>query len=739
LEICQEDLSGEELEANSWCPKWDDPTMIPDTVKKLPRKPWIWRVSGLAVLALAWTPTIGMAQDAPAGWGAPPAATAAEGSAAPVVVTQLGRAAVPVGGLWAFHPGDDLKWAAPGYDDAGWARVRVGETWEQQDFRNLTGFGWYRRKIVVDAGTNPDWALALMLPSVEDAAQVYWNGRLVGSYGRVYPHPVWYGEPQWKELVLGKPGSGVLAIRVWKAPYAYEAFPNMGGLTGVPLMGNAEGLSALRATRISGWSGDSYYNLYSIGVALLSTVVGLLALLAWFRDRKQRMLFWLAVYALRPLALLLVGLSGNSWAVGYGAVGTVISAEDAALWFLLLYLLGLAESRRLVVWTRIFAVTTVVLQLLEGSLQFFDWTRAPGFFLHADVGLTIPCLVLEAYPFVLVGLALRKRLDPARWMVAIFAALSDLYTSADSITGLGERWTHWTIANVIGAPLMTVGGNELSFGTISDSLLLIAVVYAVWRYQAEQSRKQSVLDEEFRNAQELQQVLVPEALPAVPGYRVSSAYRPAQVVGGDFFQILALPAGGGDCATLVVVGDVSGKGLKAAMTVALIVGALRALAETTGDPAKLLEGLNRRLHGRLHGGFATCLAVRLEANGECVAASAGHLAPLLNGEEVLLPGALPLGMVAAAEYATTRIEMRAGDWLTLYTDGLPEARSVEGELYGFERVQALVAVEPDAESVAAAAAAFGQEDDVTVVTVVREADDGRVETAREIAATGGRV
>jgi len=632
---------------------------------------------------------------------------------------------VPVGGLWAFHPGDDMAWAAPGYDDTAWARIRVGETWEQQGFRNLTGFGWYRRKIVREPGANPGWTLAVTLPSVEDAAQVYWNGRLVGSYGHVYPHPVWYGEPQWKEFVLGRPVSGVLAIRVWKAAYAYESFPDMGGLTGAPLMGDAEALARLKTAHEHEWLRS---NLYGLAVALLSTMVGLFALLAWLRDRKQWMLFWLAAYALRPLALLLVLLPGNSWAVGYGAVGTVISAEDAALWFLLLYLLGLAENRRLAMWTRIFAVTTVVLQLLEGSLQFFDWTRAPRFFLHADVGLTIPCLVLEAYPFVLIGLAFRKQLDPARWMVAIFAALSDLYTSADSISGLGERWTHWTIDNAIRAPLITVAGNGLNVGTISDSLLLVAIVYAVWRYQSEQSRKQSLLDEEYRNAQELQQVLVPEALPAVPGYQVSSAYRPAQVVGGDFFQILPVEG-----ATLAVVGDVSGKGLKAAMTVALIVGALRTLAETTSDPAKLLQGLNRRLHGRLKGGFATCVAVRLEANGECVVASAGHLSPFLNGEEVSLPGALPLGMADAAEYATTRIALRAGDRLTLYTDGLPEARNAAGDLYGFERVQALVAAEPDAEAMAAAAAAFGQEDDVTVVSICR-AGGGAARTPADLAA-----
>ncbi len=187
----------------------------------------------------------------------------------------------------------------------------------------------------------------------------------------------------------------------------------------------------------------------------------------------------------------------SNFAFEYGTVGTALSIGDAVLWFLLLYLLDLRGNRRLVQWTKVLAATTVGLQVLEGPLQLFDWTRAPGFFLHADVVLTVPCLVLEAYPLVLVGLALRKRLDAARWMVAIFAMLSDLYTSVGSAVGLGMRWTHWKLVYTINAPLVTVAGNALDFGTLSETLLLVAVVYAVWKYEREQRQRQTRLDEEF--------------------------------------------------------------------------------------------------------------------------------------------------------------------------------------------------------------------------------------------------
>jgi hypothetical protein len=636
---------------------------------------------------------------------------------APLVVRDLGRATVPVDGTWQFHTGDDRRWAATEFDDSGWQPIEVGRSWEEQGHPNMTGFGWYRRHIVLATGTNAGWKLALLLPTVQDAAEVYWNGQLVGSYGKVPPDAVWYGQftPAFPPaLLLGSAQSGVLAIRVWKAPYAYLSYSNQGGLTGTPLLGSEEAVHPLSTLVGDRWLRS---NEYRFGVALLCSVVSLLALLAWLRDRRQWMLFWLSAYMVRPLALLLANLPWLSWRFSYGTIGTVFSATDAALWFLLLYLLGLRENRQLVRWTRVFACITVGLQLLEGSEQLFDWTRAPHFFLMADVGLTIPCLVVQTWGIVLVVFAFRKRLDAARWMVAIFALLVDVAESAGSWFNLGVRWTHWTLGIAIESPLFTLAGNEFRAETIGDTLLLVAVVYAVWRYETEQRQRQSLLDEEFRNAQELQQVLVPQSLPEIDGFTVTSAYLPAQVVGGDFFQIIPL----GEGQALAVVGDVSGKGLRAAMTVSLIVGALRSLVRMTRAPGKILAGLNEMLQGRLHSGFATCVVLRLDADGACAVANAGHLSPFLNGQEMDLPGALPLGLSAETEYTETSVTLEVGDRLTLYTDGLVEARNEQGEMFGFARVAALFAARPDAAAAAEAAVRFGQDDDVTVLVVARDA------------------
>ena len=218
--------------------------------------------------------------------------------------------------------------------------------------------------------------------------------------------------------------------------------------------------------------------------------------------------------------------------------------------------------------------------------------------------------------------------------------------------------------------------------------------------------------------------MIPEAIPQVPGYAIQGAYHPASEVGGDFFQIISLSTSLDTAATLVIVGDVSGKGLKAAMNVALIIGTVRTLAEFETEPTKILAGLNRRLFGRMQGGFTTALLLKLDRFGRCTLANAGHLPPFLNAKELTLNHhSLPLGIVAEAEFEDQELILRKGDCLTLYTDGVPEARCKNGELYGFERTQALFSHSFSAESVAQAAREFGQEDDITVLSIHTIADN----------------
>jgi hypothetical protein len=225
--------------------------------------------------------------------------------------------------------------------------------------------------------------------------------------------------------------------------------------------------------------------------------------------------------------------------------------------------------------------------------------------------------------------------------------------------------------------------------------------------------EKATLEAEMAAAREVQQVILPALGESFPGYSVESVYQPAQQVGGDFFQVLRA----GNCGLLLVIGDVAGKGLPAAMLVAMLIGAIRAIAEDTHDPVMMLGRLHDRLIGRNYGGFTTALAAYITPDGLVTIANAGHLSPYLNGREVALPGALPLGVESGGHYEATSLELRPGSRLTFYSDGVVEAQNSKGELFGFERARE-ISIEPAA-AIVAAAAHFGQSDDITVVTIKR--------------------
>jgi serine phosphatase RsbU (regulator of sigma subunit) len=199
----------------------------------------------------------------------------------------------------------------------------------------------------------------------------------------------------------------------------------------------------------------------------------------------------------------------------------------------------------------------------------------------------------------------------------------------------------------------------------------------------------------------------------VPGFAIESVYEPAGEVGGDFFQILPTASGG----VLAVIGDVSGKGTPAAMTVSLLVGTVRTLAHFTQSPGAILTAMNQRMLGRSQGGFTTCLVLRADADGALTVANAGHIAPYLTGKELPLENGLSLGLAAEAAYSESIFQLAPGEQLTLLTDGVVEAREKDGVLFGFERTAAL-SIQP-AEAIAAVAKQFGQDDDITVLTLTR--------------------
>ena len=244
---------------------------------------------------------------------------------------------------------------------------------------------------------------------------------------------------------------------------------------------------------------------------------------------------------------------------------------------------------------------------------------------------------------------------------------------------------------------------------------IVVLLVLMFRDQRKTAEERALLAGELDAAREVQQQLVPVQLPPVSGFALQAAYLPATEVGGDFYQILDQCDG----STLVVIGDVSGKGLKAAMTGALALGALRTLAAENLQPPALLGRLNEEVFRAHSGGFITCLCARLAKDGAIEIANAGHLSPYRNGQEVAPESGLPLGISPHVEYTRSVFHLAPGESLTFLSDGVVEARSPSGELFGFERTAAIST--QAAEEIARAAQQFGQEDDITVLTLTRAA------------------
>ena len=340
--------------------------------------------------------------------------------------------------------------------------------------------------------------------------------------------------------------------------------------------------------------------------------------------------------------------------------------------------------------------------------------------LASDIYVSVQALILLPAALLLPVMLLvwyRKGNREAGWLIA--PSLLPAATAAIYDVGNMSIFSGWGKLNFLADPI-PLGLVSLQLSDIGDLLFLLAIAVVMFFRFTRVSREQARGAAELEAARGIQQRLVPAKLPQVKGYTIEAAYFPAQEVGGDFYQVFAQADG----AQLVVVGDVSGKGLKAAMTGTLALGALRALAAEGLGPAAVLGRLNRQQAETQDGGFITCICARVTELGEVTLANAGHLSPYRNGEELLVSSDLPLGISPEEKYEECTCHLEPGDQLTLLSDGVLEAMDAKGELFGFERMRAISG--QTAEAIAAAALRFGQEDDITVLTLVRaglEADD----------------
>ena len=632
--------------------------------------------------------------------------------AGPLVVRGLGTGSTPLGGQWSFHTGDDRAWALPDFDDSGWKTIDIAKPWGDQGYWAYTGFAWYRRSINFGDADR----VAIFIPDSNCVYEIFWNGVRVGGYS---PIPGMPGEQTVPAAVyhLTRPGSGLMAIRAWGRPSDTSLEGDALGFAAAPRATNPE--AAANLLKLEHYA-IVRSNLASFSLIPFYAGLSLLGFVIWIRNRSQHLILWMTLYCFSLLLYIALNPSVAQATFQWSPLffsSPFHALNDVALWYLLIYLLDLDRYRSLLSIARILAVVSLLSAFCDSVIFSIGWSSSHVLpFQIFDAIFTAGFSIPELFPLFLVALAIgRGRLGFSRWLVAIAAAVNEMYFVIWHTAVQGVRFTRLTLGGRMLAPAFIVFGVPVAPQEILSTVLILTVIYAVYRYIMMEARRQRVIREEMKSAQELQRVLIPEALPRLPGFAVTSAYKPAAEVGGDFFQLVARD----DQTAVLVVGDVSGKGLKAAMTVSLIIGALRTLTDLTAQPDKILEMLNRRMVGRLQHGFVTCLVIKIGSDGACVAASAGHPAPFVGDHELDLPPAMPLGLDPNAKYEKLPFDLRVGARLTVYTDGLLEARNRDGELFSFKRLEKLISLRPDAKEAVDAAVEFGQDDDITVITVTR--------------------
>jgi len=631
----------------------------------------------------------------------------------PLIVRGLGTGSVPLDGQWSFHVGDHRDWASPEYDDSGWKTIDIARPWGDQGYFAYSGFAWYRHRI--DFGDADK--VAIFVPESSGTYELFWNGKRVGGFGPLPGRPSAYSMPP-AVYQLSTPGSGTMAFRVWTHPLDTSNPGNILGLACTPMATNPEAAANLLrlaqyATMRSFLASFSQIPFYA-GLSIVGALV-------WVRNRNQKLILWMTLYCLS--LLLFVSLNPGATIRAVFQLSPIFlsspfhSLNDVALWYLLIHLLELDRHRWVLRLARILAIVSLLSAFCDDWLFSILWSSTHIFaFQIIDAISTAGFSIPELFPLILVGMAIGGgRLGSSRWLVAIAAAANEMWFVTWHTADQGSRFTRLTLGLRMTLPAFTVFGVPILMQEILSTILIFTIILAVYRYILTEAARQRIIREEMKSAQELQRVLIPEALPRVSGFAITSAYQPAAEVGGDFFQLVAVD----DDTSILVVGDVSGKGLKAAMTVSLIIGALRTLTDLTSQPDKILEMLNRRMMGRLQHGFVTCLVIRISSNGACVASSAGHPPPFIEDHELVLVPAMPLGLDPDAKYEKLPFDLRVGARLTVYTDGLLEARNSEGELFGFKRLEKLISLRPNAKEAVDTAIEFGQDDDITVLTVTR--------------------
>ncbi len=580
----------------------------------------------------------------------------------------LAAQTVSLEGTWKWHEGDDPRYSSPALDDSGWTTVSLPRR-EQVP----TGVAWFRKHAVAPATIGP---LALTVGSYNFCGEAFVNGVRIGRIPCQLGEDPPFFVPRVFAVSEGvlKPGEPfVVALRGEhrSAPWGNASFLLDEGPYLLSDRSFAEEAARAALGRLQrNASSFIVFSWTAFGISCLLLVL-------WVTNSSRRELLWFGLFQ-----LCICAFSGSQLLFIY----EVEVSPAIFTWSIPAAFLFLAAATYLVLFG-----TDLPLRWWVGALLLTLGARLvlPGFYWQ------VPALML---PLIWGAGRLRSPLLPDK----LFAFALLLY----SIVGMNSAISR-TLPGLWPIPGAFFVGSFLivTISAVNGLLSSVMLVLLILRLGEDRREKQRLAGE-MAAAAEMQSLMLPSA--AIEG--VEMVYLPASEVGGDFFQLLDHDAN----SRIVVVGDVSGKGLRAAMLVSLAIGILR--SEKTSSPARILAVLNEGLIGRSGGGFVTCCCARFDADGNVTIANAGHPAPYCDGRELVIESGLPLGIVPGVEYAESVVR---GERFTFISDGVVEAENAQRELFGFDRTREISS--KSAQEIAEAARAWGQTDDITVVTVRRNA------------------
>jgi hypothetical protein len=588
-----------------------------------------------------------------------------------------------------WRAGDGLNWAATNLDESSW------QPYEQWNLQPDDAHAWVRCH--VELSSLRDVRHPAIQVTLFAAYQVFVNGKLAGSSGDLSSGQFSVNTIRSFPLPKPLPPAATITLQITRR------YPN--ALATLKLhVGEESVLRDRRAGVVLAQSSNDLGPIICFGV---TGVIGFVLLGLFFYDQSRRELLLLSIVCISAAANNLDSAS-NAALVNYSVMASLAIGNAARLmvgttrtWFFF----ALARRRVPVLfWILIgLGIQDHIFWEIESFLPASQALLLDVFRQHltrpaANISYLAACVApfIAFWPY--------SRIAPRmRWLAVLcmvwgtVLALFYIVLVSQYIPGVPNLYPAWDSKSATAQAITTlcvVAG-------------LLGLLFREQRHIAEESAEMAG---ELRAASGIQRMLAPAIVDTAPGLRIEVAFRPMREVGGDFYLCRVLPGG----RQRLLVGDVSGKGTAAAMAAALLIGG--AEERDSDSPGRLLAHLNRVLRRTRVGGFATCLCADFSDVGVVTLANAGHLAPYRGGEEVSVEPGLPLGIVASEDaYEECSFTLTAGDTLTFLSDGVVEARNAQGELFGFEGTRKISTQSADA--IATAAQRFGQEDDITVLTL----------------------